>query len=124
MYSTQGLFIAGAWRSASDGATMPVHSPVTEAVIGTEAVNALKLYNFTKGFFGTNGISTGSGFSTPDDSEGLVKRSALERASHADRSTAGSLKTSRLHDAGGFDDRRGAKALSSIMAANKRGSNS
>ncbi len=55
----------------------------TEAVIGTEAVNALKLYNFTKGFFGTNGISTGSGFSTPDDSEGLVKKSALERCSHA-----------------------------------------
>lgn len=35
MYSTQGLFIAGAWRSASDGAAMPVHSPVTEARIGT-----------------------------------------------------------------------------------------
>ena len=35
MYSTQGLFIAGAWRSASDGVAMPVHSPVTEAQIGT-----------------------------------------------------------------------------------------
>ena len=35
MYSAQGLFSAGAWRAASDGATMPVHSPVTEAVIGT-----------------------------------------------------------------------------------------
>ena len=34
----------------------------TEAIIGTEALNSLKVYNFTKGFFGTNGISTKSGF--------------------------------------------------------------
>ena len=55
----------------------------TEAVIGTEAVNALKLYNFTKGFFGTNGISTQSGFSTPDADEGEVKGEALKRCKHA-----------------------------------------
>lgn len=35
MYSTQGLLIGGTWRSASDGGTMAVHSPVTEAQIGT-----------------------------------------------------------------------------------------
>ena len=35
MYKTQGLLIEGAWRQASDGATMPVHSPVTEAQIGS-----------------------------------------------------------------------------------------
>ena len=35
MYSTHGLFLNGRWSSAADGATMPVHSPVTEAVIGT-----------------------------------------------------------------------------------------
>ncbi len=51
----------------------------TEAVIGTEALNSLKVYNFTKGFFGTNGISTKSGFSTPDSSEGIVKGEAMSR---------------------------------------------
>lgn len=35
MYSSQGLFLDGQWRAAADGATMPVHSPVTEAMIGT-----------------------------------------------------------------------------------------
>ncbi len=35
MYSAQGLFLDGHWCPASDGATVPVHSPVTEAVIGT-----------------------------------------------------------------------------------------
>jgi len=56
---------------------------VTEAVIGAEAVNNLKFYNFTKGFFGTNGISTKSGFSTPDSSEGIVKGEALTRCKKA-----------------------------------------
>lgn len=55
----------------------------TEAVIGTEALSMLSLYNFTKGFFGTNGISTESGFSTPDAPEGLVKKTALARCTHA-----------------------------------------
>jgi len=35
MYSSQGLFLEGQWRAASDSGAMPVHSPVTEAVIGT-----------------------------------------------------------------------------------------
>lgn len=56
---------------------------VTEAVVGTEALNNLRSYNFTKGFFGTNGISTKSGFSTPDSSEGIIKGAALARCSHA-----------------------------------------
>ena len=56
---------------------------VTEAVIGTEALHNLELYNFTKGFFGANGISIKSGFSTPDSSEGLVKSEALSRCEHA-----------------------------------------
>ena len=55
----------------------------TEAVIGTEALNSLKVYNFTKGFFGTNGISTKSGFSTPDSSEGIVKGEAMSRCKRA-----------------------------------------
>ena len=62
----------------------------TEAVTGTEALQSLKMYNFTRGFFGTNGISIQSGFSTPDAAEGLVKKAAFERCKHvyvlADRS--------------------------------------
>ena len=55
----------------------------TEAVIGTEALSMLSVYNFTRGFFGANGISIESGFSTPDAPEGLVKKSALHRCTHA-----------------------------------------
>lgn len=51
----------------------------TEAVIGSTAVRSLEAYNFTKGFFGTNGISAQSGFSTPDTDEGIVKEEALKR---------------------------------------------
>ncbi len=56
---------------------------LTEAVVGTEALRNLELYNFTKGFFGVNGISIKSGFSTPDSSEGLIKSEALVRCEHA-----------------------------------------
>lgn len=56
---------------------------ITEAVIGSTAVRSLEAYNFTKGFFGTNGISAQSGFSTPDTDEGMVKEEALKRSKHA-----------------------------------------
>jgi DeoR family fructose operon transcriptional repressor len=56
---------------------------ITEAVVGTEALNNLKSYNFTKGFFGTNGISMKSGFSTPDAEEGTIKGAALSRCKNA-----------------------------------------
>lgn len=52
---------------------------VTEAVVGEEALDSLRKYNFTKGFFGVNGISKRSGFTTPDVTEALVKKTALER---------------------------------------------
>lgn len=38
MYSRQGLFLNGQWGRAFDGAEMAVHSPVTEAVVGTVPV--------------------------------------------------------------------------------------
>lgn len=53
--------------------------PSTEAIVGIEAINSLKKYNFTKGFFGTNGISEYRGFTTPDINEALVKGEALKR---------------------------------------------
>ena len=45
----------------------------TEAVVGAQAIELLRKYHFTKGFFGTNGITKEEGFTTPD-----VGRSAGE----------------------------------------------
>ena len=55
----------------------------TEAVIGIEAAENLRRYNFTKGFFGTNGISIKSGFSTPDPTEALIKSEAIAHCKKA-----------------------------------------
>lgn len=51
----------------------------TEAVVGSKATEELKHYNFTKGFFGTNGVSKKSGFTTPDINEAMVKTVAIKR---------------------------------------------
>ncbi len=51
----------------------------TEAVIGSQAVETLERYHFTKGFFGTNGISKTAGFTTPDAGEAQVKRIAMQQ---------------------------------------------
>lgn len=50
---------------------------VTDAVIGEEAILNLEKYNFTKGFWGTNGANTVKGFSTPDIREAKLKESAM-----------------------------------------------
>lgn len=54
----------------------------TEAVVGADAILNIENYHFTKGFFGTNGINRKNGFTTPDNSEALVKRVALEHCKH------------------------------------------
>ncbi len=54
----------------------------TEAVVGSSAVEALREYNFNKGFFGANGISIKSGITTPDISEAAVKRTAVEHSNY------------------------------------------
>ncbi len=51
----------------------------TEAIVGEEAVESLAKYNFTKGFWGTNGASLTEGFSTPDVKEAMVKRASMKR---------------------------------------------
>ena len=51
---------------------------VTEAIVGEEAVVTLEKYNFTKGFWGTNGVSLQKGFSTPELKEALVKKKSME----------------------------------------------
>ncbi len=50
----------------------------TEAIVGNEAYNNLQKYNFTKGFWGTNGVNRRDGFTTPDINEALVKECALK----------------------------------------------
>jgi len=57
--------------------------PITDAVVGSEARIFLQKYHFTKGFFGTNGVDKGAGFSTPDPTEAQVKREALLRSKKA-----------------------------------------
>ena len=49
----------------------------TEAIVGNETVAELEKYNFAIGFFGTNGVSRSSGFSTPDIEEAMVKKKAM-----------------------------------------------
>lgn len=57
-----------------------VIKPGTLAIIGCEAVERLKKYNFTNTFLGANGIAVGPGFTTPDPEEAMVKSTAAARA--------------------------------------------
>lgn len=52
--------------------------PATEAIVGGEAIESLKKYNFTKGFWGTNGVNRKLGFSTPDVKEAMVKKESMK----------------------------------------------
>lgn len=51
----------------------------TEAIVGSQAMQTLASYHFTKGFFGTNGVTKNTGFTTPDVNEALVKKLALNQ---------------------------------------------
>ncbi len=54
--------------------------PSTEAVIGAAAIEAVRKYNFTKCFMGTNGVDTESGFTTPDIGEAAVKTAVMKNS--------------------------------------------
>ncbi len=54
--------------------------PVTESIVGADAVNNMKKYNFSKCFLGTNGIHTEFGFTTVDVEEAIVKMEAVDRS--------------------------------------------
>lgn len=49
----------------------------TEAIVGAGAIETLSGYNFTIGFWGTNGIHGKAGFTTPDKEEAGVKHMAM-----------------------------------------------
>lgn len=74
--------ITHAKKLAEQGCTVYIlggeFKAVTEAIVGEEAVVALGKYNFSKGFWGTNGISIQKGFSTPELKEALVKQKSME----------------------------------------------
>lgn len=55
----------------------------TEAVVGSQAILSLQEFHFSKGFFGTNGLSIRHGMTTPDSSEALVKKIALRQCKRA-----------------------------------------
>ena len=50
----------------------------TESIVGNEAYANLQKYNFTIGFFGTNGVSKTAGFTTPDLNEAMIKQCAIQ----------------------------------------------
>ena len=50
----------------------------TEAIVGNEAYVNLKKYNFTKGFWGANGVNPMAGFTTPDINEAMIKECSMK----------------------------------------------
>lgn len=53
--------------------------PSTEAVVGNSAAEFISKYNFTIGFWGTNGVNRSVGFTTPDPEEAEIKRISMRR---------------------------------------------
>ncbi len=49
------------------------------AITGAEAMGCLARYNFTVGFFGTNGVSVSKGYTQSDQIEARVKSEAMSR---------------------------------------------
>lgn len=53
--------------------------PLTEAIVGPMALADLRPFNFTKGFFGVNGIHPKYGYTTPQMNEASVKIQAMSQ---------------------------------------------
>ena len=74
----------------------------TAAVVGAETCSSLANYNFTLGFFGTNGVSRVSGFTTPEVEEAAVKKTAFNKCKDAfilcDSSKFGSISAVTFAD--------------------------
>ena len=84
---TQASFVTNAVSHAQTLAKMGIRvyliggelKSSTEAVVGSQAMQAIQMYHFTKGFFGTNGIAKREGFTTPDANEAIVKSTAMKQ---------------------------------------------
>lgn len=84
-FITNGLSIAQhlaqkGWKVFVSGGRL---KSITGALIGGEAIDSLRKFNFTVGFFGTNGIDVTSGYSTPDIEEARMKTEAMKRCDQA-----------------------------------------
>ncbi|MDY3987165.1 MAG: hypothetical protein SOY75_04375, partial [Peptoniphilaceae bacterium] len=55
----------------------------TDSIVGIAAGDYLQRFNFTVGFFGTNGVHRDFGYTTPDINEALVKEAAIARCRKA-----------------------------------------
>jgi len=53
--------------------------PLTMAIVGEQALEYVRTYNFDKCFMGTNGISK-KGYSTPDVKEGILKKAVINHS--------------------------------------------
>ena len=77
----------------------------TEAIVGNQAILNILNYHFSKGFFGTNGITRREGFTTPDTSEAIVKSTAMKQCKDVyiltDKSKFGEVSSVTF---GGFTD--------------------
>ncbi|MGY1806389.1 DeoR/GlpR family DNA-binding transcription regulator [Blastococcus sp. SYSU D00669] len=86
--------------SASPGITLHVLGGrvrgITQTAVGDTTVRALADLRTDVVFLGTNGISTGHGFSTPDEAEAATKR-AMVRAGQRSVVLADSSKLGREH---------------------------
>ena len=100
----------------------------TEAIVGAETLSTLSNYNFTLGFWGTNGINKKTGFTTPDREEAEVKRIAFMNCKRryivADSSKFGSISPigfARFDDAFIITDKnvKGYEKCENIILANK-----
>ena len=78
------FFLTNAKRISDRGYTVYIlggeFKSTTEAIVGDEAVVTLDKYNFTKGFWGTNGITVKNGFTTPEIKEAMVKKKSMENS--------------------------------------------
>lgn len=97
----------------------------TEAIVGAKCVLDLKNYNFTKAFMGVNGISISGGYSTPDESEAIVKRIVIENsvksyilADHSKFSQKYSVTFSDIKDAEIITDREADKKYNEATNVN------
>ena len=57
----------------------------TDVLVGSDAILHIQKYRFSKAFFGTNGVSSKAGFTTPDVREALIKRVAIENTEPGQR---------------------------------------
>ena len=86
--------------SAAPGVTLHVLGGrvrgITQTAVGESTVRALEDLRVDVAFLGTNGITPGHGFSTPDESEAATKR-AMARAAQRTVVLADSSKLGREH---------------------------